>query len=585
MPYRYNYGALMSADATTNNNFEPLNNVVSTASYNNQATALLEAQGLVAGTPEANEFIANANAAAGNSQVAALQNIAGLSESDTAVARGDTWGGSDTTMGKSWLEKVAAGEIDVSGGSVLEQVNQLYTQGFGRVADTEGLTYWSGQSQHGGQTIQDIAKSFVASEEAAYRTGYHENYGRDADESGLVYWMSEGQAGGDTDIQTLQDLSTSDIDWSKDTSGEFNKVLQHTGDKYEQKETTIRNRLSAELGIHSSDAQRLADTSLHGADGIAGTDDDVFTDASEADVFRMMTADDLGEQEVTDKVKMQKAAQYMGDYGGGVNDVGATNIHRKLANQEMGLVDYATDADGNFIMNPDGSPKMRWETDVERIRKTGSDYLPETTTTYDSEGNPIQTTTHNQWGLLKENTQLYGKPEVKKVLPEIEGAGTNVGPILVPGIGGTDTIIGGPSLVDPGDTGGESGEILSTDKIKVSDETRDYLPNLDSDIKDTSPYGTSKELFDATAKGITPPGEDELISRSVPTERVGGSAKGVRLKRSKKFTSGTSALGTKQFGRKQQRRVNIVSKGSGKQNNLTVKSAKSLDGQLKSLNI
>ena len=80
MPYRYNYGALMSADATTNNNFEPLNNVVSTASYNNQATALLEAQGLVAGTPEANEFIAKANAAAGNSTVAALQNIAGLSE-------------------------------------------------------------------------------------------------------------------------------------------------------------------------------------------------------------------------------------------------------------------------------------------------------------------------------------------------------------------------------------------------------------------------------------------------------------------------------------------------------------------------
>jgi hypothetical protein len=69
-------------------------------------------------------------------------------------------------MGKSWLEAVVAGTADVSGGNVIQQVNQLYEKGFGRAADTGGLTYWGGQGKHGGQSIQDIAKHFLQSEEA-----------------------------------------------------------------------------------------------------------------------------------------------------------------------------------------------------------------------------------------------------------------------------------------------------------------------------------------------------------------------------------------------------------------------------------
>ena len=514
MPYRYNYGALMSADPTSNNNFEPLNNVVSTADYNNWVTALLEDKGLVANTPEANTFIANANAAAGNSQIAAAQNIASLSESDTAVARGDTWGGSDDTMGKSWLEKIVAGDLDTSNIGV----EDLYQTGFGRTSDQEGLDYWTSS----GQSIQKIAEAFLASEEATYRTGYHDYYGRDADQAGLDYWMTSGGT---------------EHHGASDTSADFSRILQHTGDEYEQKETSVRNLLSSELGIHSSDAQRLADTSLHGADGIAGTDDDLFTDASEADVFRMMTSDDLGGQEVADKVKMQTAAQYMGDYGGGVNDVGATNIHRKLANQEMGTV--VTEATGD-----------KWVSDPTTLAKTAEDYLPYITYTYDSQGNVTGQTTHNQWGLLKENTQDYGKADVEKVLPEIGGVD---GPVLGDGTEGTE----GTSEAIEGIIGGipESGVSTSTppptDKITVSNETVDYMPNLHSDIQDTSKYGDAKAVFDATAQGIIPPDyQDNVVKRSVPTERVGGSAKGVRLKRSAKFTSGVSAQGTKQLARK-----------------------------------
>jgi len=509
MVYRYDYGALMGAN-TTNNNFKPLSEVAGTADSNNMINALLEAKGLTAGTQATADVMAGLPNLQADSQVELMQNVAGLSESDTAVARGDTWGGSDDTMGKSWLEKVAAGDVDVSGGSILQQVNQLYEQGFGRAADTEGLTYWGGQGQHGGQSIQDIAQHFLASEEASYRTGYHENYGRDADEAGLVYWMSEGQAGGDTDIQTLQDLSTSGLDISRDSSGDFNRILTATGAN-EQAETTVRNRLSAELGLHSSDAQRLADTSLHGADGIAGTADDIFTDASEADVNRMMAAGDLGAQEVADKVRMQTAASHMGDYGGGVDDVGATNIHRMLSNQEMGSVD-STGA---------------WQSDADRLAMTSDDYLPSVTHEYDEDGNITKTTESNVWSLLKAGTQDYDPddPGKEKVPPPDDG--------------------------DPPPDDGDPPPGDDDDNIIVKNEDVDYTPPLTSDVEDSSSYGASKEAFDNAAAGIDTPGPDMFI-RNSQGMTTGESAKGVRLKRSKKFKTGEAALGTKQLGRQLQ---------------------------------
>ena len=189
MVYRYDYGALMGAN-TTNNNFKPLSEVAGTPDSNNMVNALLEAKGLTAGTQATADVMEGLPNLQADSQVELMQNVAGLSESDTAVARGDTWGGSNTTMGKSWLELVAAGDetamAQLGSGSITQQVNELYEQGFGRAADTGGLTYWGGQGQYGGQSIQDIAKHFTQSEEATYRTGYHENYGRDADQAGPV---------------------------------------------------------------------------------------------------------------------------------------------------------------------------------------------------------------------------------------------------------------------------------------------------------------------------------------------------------------------------------------------------------------
>jgi len=454
MAYRYDYGALMSANKT-NNNFKPLSEVQGTPDHTNYATALLESKGLTVGTTDTDNVLSNLPALQNDSQVELAQNIANLSESDTAVARGDKWGGSDDTMGKSWLEKIVAGDVDTSNISV----EDLYTQGFGRASDQEGSDYWTSS----GQSIQDIAKSFVGSEEATYRTGYHENYGRDADQAGLDYWMTSGGT---------------EHHGASDTSADFNRVLTATGAN-EQKETSVRNLLSSELGLHSTDDQRAADTSLAG----------VFTDASEEDVFRMMQSGDFGAAELAEIVRMQKAAAHMGDFGGGPEDAGATNIHRILSKLEL------------------DNPALK--------NLTADDYKPKITKTLDAEGNLVSREESNVWSLLKPNTQT-GIVTVNK--PEVETK---------------------PIVETPDDT------------ITATNVDVDYMPELHSDVEDTSTYGQSKDAFDSDAAGIDAPLQDMMI-RNTGAMTVGGSAEGVRLKRSKKFKSGESALGTKQLGRELQ---------------------------------
>jgi hypothetical protein len=477
----------MSAN-TTNNNFKPLSEVAGTQDFSNQALALLEAKGLT--SDQVTPFIDSAVTGAGDSTVAAMQNLAKLTGEQTAVARGDTWGGSDDTMGKSWLEKIVSGDLDTSNISV----EDLYQTGFGRASDADGKEYWD-EKFSGGTSIQDIAKSFIASEESNIRTGYHDAYGRDADQSGLAYWMDHT---GQDDYTGAGTAGHNEFD----ASDMFKRIVADSSTA----ETNVRQKLSDELGLHSSDAQRNADASLDtDGDGVA----DVFTDASEADVFRMMKSGDLGASEISDKVRMQTAASHMGDYGGGVNDVGATNIHRMLANQEMGTV--VSEATGD-----------KWVSDPTTLAKTSDDYLPDIQHEYDEDGNITKTTESNVWSLLKPGTQDYGPEDPNK--PEV------------------------PELPDdPGDDPGDGED----DGIVVTNEDVNYTPELTSDVADTSSYGASKDAFDNAAEGVDAPLQDMMI-RNTGEMGVGGSAKGVRLKRSKKFKAGESALGTKQLGRQLQ---------------------------------
>ena len=481
MAYRYDYNGLVNANAT-NNNFKPLSEVAGTQDFSNQALALLEAKGLTSN--QVTPFIDSAITGAGDSTVAAMQNLAELTGEQTAQARSDTWGGSDDTMGKSWLEKIVAGDLDTSNIGV----EDLYQTGFGRASDADGKEYWD-KAFAGGTSIAKIAESFLASEESNIRTGYHDAYGRDADQAGLDYWMDHTGQEDYTGAGTASHKAF-------DASDMFKRIVADSSTA----ETNVRQRLSDELGIHSSDAQRNADASLDmDGDGVA----DIFTDASEDDVYRMMASGDLGASEVADKVKMQTAAQSMGDYGGGVDDVGATGIHRMLANQEMGSVDS----------------EGKWQSDAGTLAKTSADYLPSVEHTYDEDGNITSTTESNVWSLLKAGTQDYTNPDPDDPNPDPDDPDPDP---------------------DPGDDG-----------IVVTNKDVDYMPELHSDVEDTSTYGQSKDAFDNAAAGIDAPLQDMMI-RNTGEMGVGGSAEGVRLKRSKKFKAGETALGTKQLGRQLQ---------------------------------
>ena len=174
-------------DATTGN-FVELDDIASAdpndprvVAFENQITAIMEQKGLLAS--QAQQYISNAYA-----QGTTLDALKHTSvQTGLAEERGDVWGASDDSSGKSFL----ATQENVTGGTAA-MISNLYTEGFGREADAEGLAYWTQELESGNMSYADIAKSFGVSEEAQIRDVYHQEYGRDADDAGLQYWMSTG---------------------------------------------------------------------------------------------------------------------------------------------------------------------------------------------------------------------------------------------------------------------------------------------------------------------------------------------------------------------------------------------------------
>jgi len=227
-------------DATTGN-FVELDDIASAdpndprvVAFENQITAIMEQKGLLAS--QAQQYIANAYAQ--GTTLDALKHTS--QQTATAEERGDVWGASDDTKGKSFL---TAQESSTQAASSDWQVNaqlisDLYTEGFGREADTEGLKYWTEQLSSGNQSYADIAKAFGASEEAQIRDVYHQEYGRDADDAGLQYWMSQGSGGVAAATATIQDAGTL--------------------------ETQLRQEYADKLGQFSNEADRQANIAAGG---------------------------------------------------------------------------------------------------------------------------------------------------------------------------------------------------------------------------------------------------------------------------------------------------------------------------------
>ena len=208
--------------------------------FENQVTAIMEQKGLLAS--QAEQYIANAYNQ--GTTLDALKHTA--QQTGTAEERGDVWGASDDSSGKSYIDRFNLAEDDpnflkVEASSDWQTnaalISSLYTEGFGREADTEGLKYWTEKLTDGSHSYADIAKSFGVSEEAQIRDAYHQEYGRDADDAGLQYWMSH-----------------------EDGAGAALATMQHAGTL----ETQLRQEYADKLGQFSNEADRQANIAAGG---------------------------------------------------------------------------------------------------------------------------------------------------------------------------------------------------------------------------------------------------------------------------------------------------------------------------------
>ena len=159
--------------------------------FENQITAIMEQKGLTA--DQAGDYVQQAYSQ--GTTIDALQWAS--DQTGYADERGDMWGSGG---GSQFLTDQAARTDEIAlqqGGygnsaeNAEQLINQLYTEGFGREADEDGLAYWSNELTSGNMTYAQIAGAFGASEEASIRDDYHELFGRDVDDSGLQYWLQD----------------------------------------------------------------------------------------------------------------------------------------------------------------------------------------------------------------------------------------------------------------------------------------------------------------------------------------------------------------------------------------------------------
>tara|TARA_R100001463_G_scaffold120138_1_gene176120 strand:- start:737 stop:2050 length:1314 start_codon:yes stop_codon:yes gene_type:complete len=410
--------------------------------FGKHITSTLEQQGLLAS--QAQPYIdVYEQAAAATSVGGALTHKA--QNAPSAVDRGDIWGSSGDDRGKSFLQQVAEGKTTAT-------VEELYSKGFGREADADGLKHWkktvAADKAQGGMDIKQIAEFFGKSQEAKVRDVYHEEYGRDADDRGLQHWLTESKREGGlgaTGVEAIKEGMKTSI------------------------ETDIRNEAATVLGQHSRKADRgeiFTDAQGGGYDDLDWTD------------FKW-DADKTGGDVVEKAGVKTGVAKYVAEGGGSYKEDFAARA---------AAMDAAAKA--QTIEGPKYMPTIA---DIQNNTKPPGD----------------------NWQLLTAESREKKREEEKKKKP--------------PGYGdeykGTEPPYTEPADFDPS----------ATDHSKYQDEKT----NLESKIKDPTTETVSK-MFNT---GYT---------------RAGGSAKGVRLKRSKKFTSGDAALGTKQLSRQLQiRNLNI----------------------------
>ena len=495
----------------------------------------------------------------------------------SAADRGDLWGaseaeGGDAMRGKSFFDNV----------SDTTTIQDLYTQGFGDTVgeiDAEGLKYWedrlAGTSADGIQmSIQEIAASFAASDEAQLRDAYHEQYGRDEDTNEHIdYWLNNAEAG-QAKANFLNAVTYRGED--QDGDGIVSQEERLTSKYSVQGETMVRDDLRNIMGQVSREEDR-AKTPF-------------FTAANNADVQRYM--DHIGKDAI-DPTTGERIAG-VGNKSDNYDNALFTNTHigyRGLTMDSLNQGDAddfrGVDLDGNGVVEGDeitNNPTMmgRFGTKAEvkeymdQHSGVDSDDLSAAQASGTFQRDFASTNAYAQkvfdsvhpkvWGAVtrEDDTKKYvpwqnpfdgtvTKTELEallheKNLPEWKEK-SSLWKSNLPGGGPVGGGTGG------GGTGQDGWRPDIPDKptkptpLPVDKPDIDYMPNVSSDVQDTSGYGAAKTQFDQAVKAAAP---DIRTAQGQAGQRfTGTSAKGVRMKRSKASRMGT-IRGTKQLGREQQ---------------------------------
>jgi len=436
-----------------------------------------------------------------------FQDVAYSKTSD--ADRDNDWAGS----GKDYLTTLSGTES--TGAASLNEIADLYRQGFGREPDREGLLYWGSS----GQSLQDIATAFKDSEEANIRTSYSKHYGRDIRDEGLNYWLEHTgedtySADKDDRVETVSQAEGSAAK-AFDASKLVEDSLADRSNEYRQYETSIRDHGWLTMGQASSQAQR--DTK---------PPDAPFTDMETEQVLdwiKQIRSGDTTLEEVTDKL--------------------TDRSDRMSAFNEGDTDDYTTkDINGDGIISEDekqtGTP-----TGMGRFAS-----LQEIQATIDSGETPDEIRERlgmQKWGLLTHENEKKLEDFKRKSADFDKYRSTYTGNIPTPG-GIYDNPTPGtgwtPEVPD---------EFSRPDPFPVDKKDIEYMTGEKPDQFSSTPYGAAKKEFDAEAGILRPQVMPQPKAQDVGQRFTGTSAKGVRMKRSKASRMGT-IRGTKQLGREQQ---------------------------------
>jgi len=536
-PWQQNY------DATTSN-FEDLNDIKAAesndprkVSFENNITGMLEQKGLLA--DQAQPYIDSAYAQ--DTTLDALKHTA--QQTGTAEDRGDVWGASDDSSGKSFLTGQESSTQAASDNwqTNAEMISKLYTEGFGREADTAGLKYWTEKLTDGSMTYGDIAKSFGVSEEAGIRDAYHQEYGRDADDAGLQYWLAH-EDGAAAALATMQDSGTL--------------------------ETELREGYGTHLGQFSKEADRQANIAAGG----------MWTDVQEGG-YKNLDWRDFEQSQLTGKTDAEKIASAKAgvlsddhiqkDFDQLKYDFG----HRSETDMHD---DFKLDATGTYSAGDQKTGLAKFQEDILKGETTledvknilerrgdvmtvgafydvddteGGSGIGRTLTLdeiqpYMSESKDLNEFAANlgeeKWALLTK--ELYKQPH-----PEL-----GWGEVTYPKGKGAAGVIANPGVMEGVDVRGTNRNTLShdyqvpvppdyqgPDKANVNRQNVDYMPDLDGTVPDRNIRPLDSSYTQAP----------QQATRKQGAFVAGTSAQGVRRRQSSAARSGRSAMGTKQLAR------------------------------------